>query len=54
MTPAKLVPAGGGLKKFADPRPEAKDGLWKRCFRSGEETITAARAYAMQWVKELK
>jgi hypothetical protein len=50
---AKLVIVGR-VKKFADPKLEAKDELWKRCFRSGEETITAARAYATGWLKELK
>jgi len=50
---AKLI-TSGRVKKFADPALEAKDGLWKRCFRSGEETVTTARAYAAQWLKELK
>jgi len=43
----------GRIKKFANPALEAKSGLWKKCFRSGKETITAARAYAQQWLKEL-
>jgi seryl-tRNA synthetase len=43
----------GGHKRFADPKLEAKDELWKRCFRTGKETITAARTYAQQWLKEL-
>lgn len=42
-----------GRKRFADPKLEAKDDTWKRCFRSGKETITTARAYAQQWLKEL-
>ena len=50
---ARLVESRG-VKKFADPRLEAKSTEWKRCFRSGKETITAARAYATQWLKELK
>lgn len=49
---AKLVETNG-RKYFADPILEMKDGTWKRCFRSGKETITAARAYAQQWLKEL-
>jgi hypothetical protein len=49
---AKLVESGG-RKRFADPKLEAKDGTWKRCFRSGRETISAARTYAQQWLKEL-
>jgi hypothetical protein len=49
---AQLV-GNGRVKKFANPALEAKSGLWKKCFRSGKETITAARAYAQQWLKEL-
>jgi DNA-binding transcriptional MerR regulator len=49
---AQLVDRGG-RKRFADPKLEAKDDTWKRCFRSGKETMTAARAYAQQWLKEL-
>jgi len=49
---AKLVEKGGRMR-FADPKLEAKDEAWKRCFRSGKETIAAARAYAQQWLKEL-
>lgn len=43
----------GGKKRFVDPKLEAKDETWKRCFRCGRETITAARTYAQQWLKEL-
>jgi hypothetical protein len=50
---AKLIQTGS-LKKFADPKLEAKDGDWKRCFRAGKETIMAARAYAQKWLSELK
>lgn len=50
---AQLVQKGG-LKKFADPRLEAKDGDWKRCYRAGQETIDAARAYAQKWLSDLK
>jgi len=50
---ARLIQVGG-RRKFADARLEAKEGHWKRCFRCGEETITAARAYASQWLKELR
>ncbi|MBS1563703.1 MAG: hypothetical protein JST39_04905, partial [Bacteroidetes bacterium] len=49
---AELV-SRGRVQKFASPVLEAKSDLWKRCFRSGRETITAARAYAQQWLKEL-
>ena len=50
---AKLVPRGSKMV-FADPVLEAKSWLWKRCFRCGKETITAARSYAQQWLTSLK
>ncbi|MBO9561230.1 MAG: hypothetical protein J7621_00595 [Niastella sp.] len=50
---AKLIDKGG-RKRFADPKLEAKDETWKRCFRCGRETITAARTFAQQWLAELK
>jgi hypothetical protein len=39
---------------FADASLEGKDETWKRCFRSGRETITAARQFAQQWLASLK
>ncbi len=39
---------------FADPALEAKDSFWKACFRSGKRTVDAARAFALQWLAELK
>ncbi|MBC6489479.1 hypothetical protein ACFSQD_04050 [Flavihumibacter stibioxidans] len=50
---AKLVRRGSKMV-FADPVLEAKDDLWKYAFRSGEETVAAARGYAQQWLLELK
>jgi hypothetical protein len=50
---AQLVKSGGKMR-FADPKLEAKSTDWKLCFRSGKETISAARAFAQQWLKELK
>jgi hypothetical protein len=50
---ARLVKRGDKMV-FADPELEAKGVDWKYCFRSGKETIVAARAYAQQWLKELK
>lgn len=44
----------GAQTVFADPALEAKSYHWKLCFRSGRETITAARSYAQQWLSELK
>jgi hypothetical protein len=50
---AKLVKRGSKMV-FADPALEAKDGYWKYCFRSGKETITAARQYAQQWLSGMQ
>ena len=50
---AKLVKRGSKMV-FADPELEAKDGVWKSCFRCGKETITAARRYAQDWLTTLK
>ena len=50
---AKLV-TSGGFKKFADPALEAKGTEWKRCFRTGKETITAAREFAQGWLASMK
>lgn len=43
----------GDHKIFADPQLEAKSYEWKLCFRSGKETVNAARAFAQEWLKEL-
>jgi len=50
---AKLVQEGN-KKVFADPALEARDGNWKKCFRAGPETISAARHFAQQWLQELE
>jgi hypothetical protein len=50
---AKLVKRGDKMV-FADASLEGKDETWKRCFRSGRETITAARQFAQQWLASLK
>lgn len=39
---------------FSNPALEAKDEFWKACFRAGKPTVDAARAYAQQWLSELK
>ncbi len=51
---AELKTDSHGVKYFADEELERKNEHWKLCFRSGKETVTAARAYADQWLKELK
>ncbi|HYE54455.1 MAG TPA: hypothetical protein VD996_06410 [Chitinophagaceae bacterium] len=50
---AKLIDKNG-KKVFADPALEAKDALWKRCFRAGPEAIKAARKFAQDWLASLK
>jgi hypothetical protein len=51
---AKLVPAGGGMMKFADPQLENKSSHWKMCYRAGKAPIEAARAFAAEWLKQLE
>jgi len=50
---AKLIDKNG-KKIFADPTLEAKDALWKRCFRAGPESIKAARRFAQEWMASIK
>jgi len=50
---AKLVPAGGGRMKFADPQFEGKPEQWKLCYRAGKDATLAARAFAADWLKQL-
>jgi hypothetical protein len=51
---AKLVPAGGGMMKFADPQLENKSNHWKMCYRAGKAPVEAARAFALDWLKQLE
>lgn len=51
---AELKKDSHGVKYFVDEELEQKNEYWKLCFRSGKETATAARAYAEQWLKEIK
>ena len=50
---AKLVPAGGGAMRFADPQLESRSDQWKLCFRAGKDAVDAARTFAMEWLKQL-
>jgi len=50
---AKLIEKNG-KKVFADPNLEAKDALWKRCFRAGPEAMKAARKFAQDWMASIK
>jgi hypothetical protein len=41
-------------KKFVNPAYEAKNPVWKLCYRSGKVPTETARAYAQKWLAELK
>lgn len=43
-----------GKKRFTNPAFEQKGDLWKKGFRAGREATEAARAFAKQWLAELK
>lgn len=51
---AKLLPAGGGLMKFADPQYESRSTYWKMCYRAGKAPVEAARAFAADWLRQLE
>ena len=44
---------GSGLQ-FANPEYEKKSGQWKLCYRAGKEPVEAARAFAKEWLGEMK
>jgi hypothetical protein len=50
---AKLVAAGSGRTRFADPEDEAKGGEWKLCYRAGKDAVGAARTFATSWLAQL-
>jgi len=50
---AKLVAAGGGAMKFADPQYESKSDQWKLCYRAGKDAVQAGRAFATDWLRQL-
>lgn len=43
-----------GKKRFVNPSYEAKSTEWKQAFRAGKDVTEAARAFAQQWIKEIK
>lgn len=43
-----------GKKKFVNPNYEGKSSAWKMAFRAGKEVTGLTRAFAEQWLKELK
>lgn len=50
---AKIVERNG-KKYFADQQYERKGNRWKLAFRAGKEAVDAGRAFARQWVDEIK
>lgn len=42
-----------GKTVFVDSAYEEKPGEWKMCFRAGRDAVTAARAAATAWLREL-
>ena len=51
---AKTTKNKDGIFKFVDQEYEYKDSQWKLYYRSGKETVTAARTFAQSWLNELK
>ena len=51
---AKLITNQYNKKIFVNPEYESKSGYWKKTFRAGKPTADAARAFAKQWLNELK
>ena len=49
---AKTTKAKDGKIKFVDQQYEYKDSQWKLYYRAGKESLTAARAFAQNWLKE--
>jgi hypothetical protein len=44
----------GGKKYFVKKEYEYKGNQWKAAFRCGKEPVEAARAFAQQWISEIK
>jgi hypothetical protein len=51
---AKTVKNKDGIIKFVDQEYEYKDSQWKLYYRAGKETVAAARAFAQNWLNDLK
>lgn len=43
-----------GIKYFVNPDYERKGNQWKMAFRAGKPAVEAARAFAEQWMNEIK
>jgi len=50
---AQLVEKNG-KKYFANPDYERKGNRWKLAFRAGRDAVEAGRAFAGQWISEIK
>jgi hypothetical protein len=50
---AKTTKNKDGMLKFVDQQYEYKDSQWKLYYRAGKESVTAARSFAQNWLKEL-
>jgi hypothetical protein len=51
--PTKLNPKNNH-QVFTNPAYEKKDNQWKACYRAGRELTDATRAFAKEWLAELK
>lgn len=51
---AATTHANGGLKIFDSSEYESRPREWKMCYRAGRETGEAVRAFAREWLAELK
>lgn len=43
-----------GKKVFVNPAYESKSNRWKMAYRAGKEVIVSSRAFAQQWISEIK
>jgi len=50
---AELKEMSNGKTIFVNQNYERKSNMWKLCFRSGKETLEAAKTFAQNWLKEL-
>lgn len=44
----------GGTRYFTNRAYQSKSHYWKMGFRAGKEVVTTARAFASQWISEIK
>jgi hypothetical protein len=51
---AAQVTERNGIKYFVSKDYERKDNRWKMAFRAGKPAIEAARAFAEEWLSEIK